>query len=480
MGADSGFVEGVERQEPGYTHSGGDPPGGTMAEVEVQACWFAGNFGREFISSSGDAVRVVQFGTWNRLAGPDFVDAAVSINGGPPQAGAVELDLELLDWERHGHAMNSEYNAVVLHLFVKARPGERFFTRTFNHRNVPQVHLLQPIGGWVPGHNQLASPGRCASVLSGLSDSELSDRLMEAARVRFQRKVAAIKRTRDAHGTGEALYQALSAGLGYSGNELPFTLIAQRLPVALLTRSRGAVEALLFGVSGLIPGPCLARLTPEARQLARCLWEQWWPYRTGHGRSEIESGLWRLGRQRPLNHPQRRLAALSLIVKHWRTVLRLYQTRDWRNLRQLLVGLEHLFWSHQLTFQSASFGRKVRLLGPERVSDLLVNAFIPAAEDWPAFCGWKVSNFNIRCRIAAARLLPGRPGIGRLFRSAVLVQGLLELHDAFCRRDLSDCVGCPFPEQLADWQRRAGTGSDSGIDRSDGGANGLGVLGPSG
>src|SRR5688572_13924452 len=51
-------------------------------ELELQAHWFAGDFGREFTSTTGERVRIVQFGVWNREAGPDFAEAAVSLNDG--------------------------------------------------------------------------------------------------------------------------------------------------------------------------------------------------------------------------------------------------------------------------------------------------------------------------------------------------------------------------------------------------------------
>jgi hypothetical protein len=42
------------------------------SELELQARWFAGDFGREFVSTSADKIDIIQFGVWNREAGPDF------------------------------------------------------------------------------------------------------------------------------------------------------------------------------------------------------------------------------------------------------------------------------------------------------------------------------------------------------------------------------------------------------------------------
>ncbi|HET9801367.1 MAG TPA: DUF2851 family protein, partial [Chthoniobacterales bacterium] len=68
-------------------------------ELELQARWFAGEFGKSFVSTSGDKVEVIQFGTWNREAGPDFKDAAVRVNGGEPRRGCIEIDLVDRSWE---------------------------------------------------------------------------------------------------------------------------------------------------------------------------------------------------------------------------------------------------------------------------------------------------------------------------------------------------------------------------------------------
>ena len=43
-----------------------------FTELELQARWFAGDFGRSFTGTAGQEIEIVQFGIWNREAGPDF------------------------------------------------------------------------------------------------------------------------------------------------------------------------------------------------------------------------------------------------------------------------------------------------------------------------------------------------------------------------------------------------------------------------
>src|SRR5215467_10284817 len=110
------------------------------SELELQARWYAGDFGQHFTSTAGDEIDVVQFGTWNREAGPDFRDAAIRINGGDPIRGSIEIDLLDRSWETHNHATNPAFDETVLHVFVEKSDRE-YFTRTRSNRNVLQIHI---------------------------------------------------------------------------------------------------------------------------------------------------------------------------------------------------------------------------------------------------------------------------------------------------------------------------------------------------
>src|SRR5438046_8530575 len=112
----------------------------TPSELELQARWFAGDFGKHFVSTSGDKIDIVQFGVWNHEAGPDFRDAAIRINGGSPIRGCIEIDVLDRSWETHGHATNPAFEETVLHVFVETSNRE-FFTRTRSKRNLLQARI---------------------------------------------------------------------------------------------------------------------------------------------------------------------------------------------------------------------------------------------------------------------------------------------------------------------------------------------------
>ena len=425
-----------------------------LTEMELQAHWFAGDFGREFRTAAGGTARVVQFGVWNHEAGPDFAEAAVSLDGGAAVRGCIELDPEARDWERHGHAENPDYENVVLHVFTRAGTGE-FFTRTARHRNVPQVLLdVASLTSEPPNPLPAAIPGRCCAPLRELAEEQAREVLLGAAQYRLRKKAATLATLVELHGADEALFQALAATLGYKGNKLPFTLLAQRLPLRLLRR--GDADALLFGVSGFLPASDLAAFDAPTRSYLRGLWERWWPRRAEFERLAIAPKFWRMAGQRPVNHPQRRLAALAEMVRHWPKIRALRDRCAPGEIHEFFAKLGDEYWDFHYTVSSKPAAKRMALVGESRVTEMLANVFFPlaiAADEtrWTGFKNLRSPLANQRVEVAALRLFADSPRAAEFLKFAALQQGLLQIYEDFCLRDVSDCAHCPFPRQLAGW-----------------------------
>ena len=423
----------------------------------MQARWFAGEFGTRFRSTAGEDIHLLQFGVWNREAGPDFAEAAVSINGGPPARGHIELDRDARDWERHGHSLNPDYESVVLHLFLE-QGSETFFTRGANHRNIPQVLLdSSKLDREAPLSVPAAKLGRCMAPLRDMQREKVADILDAAAQFRLQRKAARIARLAEAHGADEALYQSLAATLGYKGNTLAFTLLAQRAPVRNLLRTRDGVDALLFGLSGFLAFTDMSRFASETRSYLREIWEGWWPRRHEWERLTLPPEHWRTGGVRPANHPQRRVGALAQIVKHWPKVTALKTRCDPKQIRAFFASLHDDYWDSHFTLTSKKMPAPMALAGQSRVTEMLSNVFFPLAilaepALWSEYCKLPAASSNRRVETAAIRLFGGMPAAKELLKTAARQQGLLQIYEDFCMRDNSDCEECLFPRQIAQWR----------------------------
>jgi uncharacterized protein DUF2851 len=429
----------------------------TPSELELQARWFAGDFGRRFTSITGDQVEIVQFGTRNREAGPDFSDAAIRINGSDPIRGTIEFDLADRSWETHGHATNSAFDGAVLHVFVE-QSNRAFFTRTKSNRNVPQVRvdpaaLPDKFSANVP----LARPGRCQAPLKDLPPDRLQSILTAASQFRLQRKAARIKNIVETHGRDAALFQEIAAALGYKQNKLAFTLLAQRLPLGSLRTAPDDLEAILFGVAGFLAAPDLAAYRDDTRGYVRNLWDRWWPHRDAMQRLVLPAKLWRLGGARPLNHPQRRLGALAILAKQWPSFIKSLGRRNPKTARDFFLDLRHPFWSFRYTLTSEAAATEMAIIGDSRIADILANVLLPwflseGAEVWSAYEKLPARLTNRRLETGATRLFGGDPRRAAFTKTIAHQQGLLQIYEDFCLQDNSDCAQCPFPEQMQKWK----------------------------
>jgi len=434
------------------------------SELELQARWFAGDFGREFATTNGDQIEIVQFGVWNREAGPDFCDAAIRINGGEAIHGSIEIDLLNRSWESHGHATNPAFEATVLHVFVE-RSGRAFFTRTLSNRNVPQVcidptSLTNIFNANIP----LARPGRCQAPLKNLPEERVRSVLDAAAQFRLRQKANRIRNKIDLHGRDQMLLQEIATALGYKENKLPFTLLTQRLPLRLLRENVEDCEALLFGAAGFLEASELDIYKKSAREYVRQLWDRWWPYRDDLQRLILPAKAWHFSGTRPLNHPQRRLSALAVLVREWPRLQRASGKNSVTAANDFFQTLEHPFWNFHYTLTSEPSPKEMALIGEARAADILANVLFPfwtthevktsvspSTKLWTEYAKLPAQLTNRRVETAATRLFGNDPRRKEFLRTIAHQQGLLQIYEDFCMQDDSDCSQCPFPEQMRKW-----------------------------
>jgi hypothetical protein len=437
----------------------------SMPELELQSLWYAGEFGSRFISTDGRPVEIKDWGAWNSSAGPDFLGCAVQV-GEALLRGDVELDPDARDWERHGHGGNPAYNAVVLHLVVRQPEGERFYTRTSEHREVAQVLLTDAMlqsGRTRPSRLAAARLGRCSTPLAQMEASAVRSLLESAAQFRLKRKSTRLHQWAAAHGRDQAIYQALAQTLGYKSNAQPFLMLVQRLQLKQVLALSGAErEALLFGVSGFLESVAFDEARADTRGYLRSLWEDWWRMRAAHARwAEPAHRLpWRLAGSRPGNHPQRRLAALCAMLRSWRQVADpLRDAARWsaKAWRSTLEELSDTYWDTHYTLLAAPAAKPIAMLGDTRIQEMLANVVYPLLVPergslWAEYLELPALLENEKVKRAALRLFGQLPDARHYQKKLHHQQGLLQLYEDFCLEDASDCADCPFPERLREWK----------------------------
>lgn len=426
-------------------------------ELEWQSRWFSGDFGRDFVTARGQPVHIADFGWWNHGAGPDFRDCVVDL-AGETRRGSIELDPSARDWEAHGHGHNESYNDTILHLFLTNPGTGLFFTRTADHREVPQVHL--DITQFTPGSGERsapARPGRCVQSLASLPERRVMEIMEDAARFRMETKGRRWRRIADIHGMDQAIFQGIAEALGYSRNKLPMSVLAQRLPLKFLQRRPGDAEALLFGAAGFLDGREAEHGDDATRAWLRSLWESWWKYRAGFTPGHPAQPIrWTMSGTRPVNHPQRRVAALWQIVSHWKAIRRLLEPAAFheKSLAALLESLTHPYWSTHYTLAAKPSPVKLALLGTQRIRDILANVVYPLLVNerpdiWNAYTRLPAPGPSTRTDIAGIRLFGSESRAAAHSTKLWHQQALLQIYQDFCLASASGCAGCPFPAQAA-------------------------------
>jgi hypothetical protein len=441
----------------------------------LQTIWQHQRLRRDQLKTlDGQPVRILHPGFRSVEGGPDFRGAMVQLGDGPPRSGDIEVDLRSSGWRAHGHDRNPAFRDVILHVVWESeRPAA----------GAPPVLLLRPaldaplgeLSLWLGGEAAESFPetlrGQCCAPLRQLPGDKLLDLLHQAAVVRLQSKAAQFQARARQAGWEQALWEGLFRALGYKQNVWPMQRLAElRRRWQPSHPQPVAVQARLFGISGLLPVE-LSRAQSGADGYVRRVWDQWWRERDEFSDCTLPRTLWRFHGLRPANHPQRRLALaarwsladdLASKLERWCAADVPNSALEGSLLETLQVELDE-FWSWHFTFRSARLKKAQPLLGATRVTDLAVNVVLPwlwirsvegknqnvqrAIER--RYFAWPPAQDNSLLRLARQRLLGGASP--RVLPGAAAQQGMIQMIRDFCDHSNSICESCKLPQLVRDF-----------------------------
>lgn len=396
----------------------------------------------DMVTTDGQRVEVVDPGLLNRDAGPDFFNAKVRI-GDRIWCGNVEMHLRASDWHRHGHSSDPAYSSVILHVV-----------------GASDCHIDMPDGRQLPQMVMQCSPDfsrkyqdmvdspsdrlACFEELRATPSIYVTDCLTAMAFQRIYDKVDRITALMDRPGGSwvEAFYITLARALGFGLNSEPFEQLAISTPLMSLLKHRDipeAVEGLLFGQAGLLPGA----IDSHAEILQR-------EYEFLCNKFAIQRpacAAWKMARTRPQNFPHRRIAALASMISDGFTIsMKVCAVETLTQARELF---EHIalppYWQRRYTFGPESGRYSLYAFSKASVDVIIINVVVPA------IYAYGMQNGIPEMQERAIRLLeeipPENNNIVRLFRQAGVEcrdaftsQGIIQLRRAFCEQ--RKCLYC--------------------------------------
>lgn len=358
-----------------------------MPEILLHYIWLKRIFlVMEQFTTDGRRVEVINVGLHNTDAGPDFSNAVIRIDG-VVWTGNVELHIKSSDWYRHGHQSDTAYDNIILHVVCQADK------EVFNSHGeaIPQCELRFPSNAAYLEQMMQDRSSLCAQRLSANPALMHDDWKEQLLRERMERKREAISQLLASthHAWEQAFYVTLAHNFGFHTNGMPFELVAKHLPLSCIQKHRNSlfqIEAMLFGVAGLLPAeqPNLAIPDmPVATDYVQHLATEYAFLSKKFGLSSIDRSLWKMLRMRPQNFPHMRIAQFAALLYQSEFLFSSLMSRhDLTSLRDTFSVAPSEYWQTHYRFDSSSASARKASLGKSSVDLLLINTVAPYKYAW--------------------------------------------------------------------------------------------------
>ncbi len=408
-------------------------------ERHLHALWFDDRLRPKGLKTSrGEPVTVESPGRWNLEAGPDFSGAVLLVGREQRRiAGDAEIHIFSNDWKNHGHHSDPRYDGVRFHItWFPGKTDEVLFPPGTIHISYYDTCTTDLDSIDLTAYPYQEPRASSDFILADKSPDEIFQILESAGEERLRQKTLRMAWLMQRRGEAQALYEETAAALGYKYNKAPFRELAQSLPLEALAQYGAdwkTVYAVLLGISGLLPKQPGSNWPDAAKKELRSLWDCWWHEQ--HKWEEVaplDKTEWRLSGLRPLNHPVRRLAALSQWVASGTFQGRARSPNAPRTARRSVpTQFTKCFWTEHVGWSGKE--QPAELVGQDRLNAIELNVFVPyrlAKGDSSVLKKLPVEPMNSVIRETAYTLF-GPDHSPKLYRTALARQGLIQIFNDF-------------------------------------------------
>lgn len=449
-----------------------------LNETFICNIWDSQEYYSGLKTTDGKSVEILDRGNKNPDAGPDYIDARISIDN-RIYCGSIEIHRECGDWHRHSHRRDSKYAEVILHVALFNDSPEEGPAKVRKSREIPTVILSDFLNKSIRDiwkeliknkADKISLPcfPSVLKVSSSLKRNLISSLSLERLQIKRDKIAERIEHLSESCGPQLALEQTLfeyvCEALGYSKNKNQFIRLARSLNVECTKLKRLSLiecDSVIFGMAGFLQG---LRFKDQYVEEIKSCWEN---LRTELNLPQMNSAEWNFFRLRPVNFPTLRLAYASGLLH--------YMTRNnFSNLvnetfmnsshpyRELSEMLKRIFVSEYWQ-RHYHFGRKKRvpacLLGDQRISDTIENVLIPfslsTCKDLHG-AEQRITDIYTSIKLKGGKSLLARwleSETGIKIRTLSDEQGMIQLHREFCLQKKCDQCGIGkqvFGEKVAE------------------------------
>ena len=426
-------------------------------EKQLQSAWNNMANGTQMQTNDSRVMTVIHPGTWNFEQGPDFKNAKIII-AGKEITGDIEVHCSPSDWYAHKHHTDNNYDGVILHV---TGPADKKETDKNQLPGIPSV-IINPdmISEFPLTESEKFPNGRCVDFFSSCEDDSLHDFFMKAGKARFEEKSRIIVAEMIGSGAERTCLKLMFEACGYKRNRESFIELFNRYSEYDDADSAARAESILWGESGFLPDPAASELDPEMKTFVKGIWSSWWETRV-EARKEIK---WIKAGVRPLNMPERRIAALSVMLGLFSNSPLAFLSgktgtgiseKEFARLLSDEIKCSHETWDNYINFFSRT-SKPSSVLGRSRTIDLSVNVLLPALHAYAeinrnirlknfSFDTWMhmpLPQMNRVVRIAAHKWFMPPQRLKKIIMDSASFQGAMYVYRKHCGKCHGDCDCC--------------------------------------
>jgi hypothetical protein len=328
----------------------------------------------ELLTTKGLAVNILQTGTANVDAGPDFSAARINIDG-TLWAGNVEIHINSSDWYRHGHQNNEAYNNIILHVVMNH--DKEILDKSGNEVPVMELKRFFDIALFYKYEKIISSKTwiPCEKFIEQTDNFIIINWLNRLLVERLENKANEIQQFYRyfENSWEQTFYYFLARNFGFKVNASPFALLAQNTPYKILAKHRDdltQLEAILFGQAGL--------LAEEFKDAYPTLLKKEYQFLSHkYNLKAMDGSLWKFSKLRPPNFPTIRIAEFARLIHQSTNLFRkITESSSVEEIKNLFEAQGSPYWTNHFRFDRISEG-KPKNIGISAIENIIINTIIP-------------------------------------------------------------------------------------------------------
>ncbi|WP_373516161.1 DUF2851 family protein [Pricia sp.] len=404
----------------------------------------------DLVGTNKQPIRIVETGTHNHLAGPDFFNAQVII-GGQLWAGNVEIHLNSSDWYAHHHEQDANYNNVILHVVWE---DDAAVFRSDNSE-IPTLELRSCIPpGVLDAYQKLFDKNgvqfiNCEKNIGHVDNFIIENWLERLYFERLERKSQFVFELLESSKNDweQVLFAMLLKNFGLKINGASFLSLARALDFSTVRKLQSdslALESVFYGMSHLldseeIPDDYYIQLKKEYVHFKN-------KFDLGEGNVQKPEFF----KLRPPNFPTIRLSQLAnLYTKHQNLFSRVIHASQLEELYELFEVSASAYWNEHFTFGKTS-KKSIKRLTKSFIDLLIINTLLPLKFCYAQHQG-KEANEEIIQIISQIKkeensIIVNFDHHGISIGNAKESQAILQLYNEYCTRN--KCLQCAVGNRL--------------------------------